>query len=684
MPFARVGGQAARNGNAPVRIGNLPTGKEPGGIPRDRIVNVDELAMFINDNMMAISRYREHLIRRWDAALAILDGFHYFRFDSTGRRIDIPKDTLREVRAFIPLLYEYARNELGRLLGARVETRALPRGDQHHVAERAKLIITDTERQCMFARTYRRFLNHLIYFGFAGLFPDIDPFTKKVRVESVPGYELFPIPIHAQSDDDLDGIGRIKFLSRAWIERYAPQATDKVRWANISSTSGTSRLSHRYGGAAIQGAFGVFFWIKPNPDFPNGVRGLIIEGQPYGIDDRPEYSFPHPQTGQIIGPMNGGEFEWPIKIARYVEHPTRWEGISFAEHFISLNREANRQMSNLVEAAEYQKHMGWIFVDRKLGMKTDDFRNRRGGVVPVDTTHVNNQASRHPPIFQVQPPRMSPDVGGVFNLVSGIADRTASRPPVTRGEAPGRVDAGPGITGLLQAAMQPLESTMADIADCLAETKGRILDLQRLVWPVDGRTVAIPGDDELTQKMHILARQVPDRTKVEIEVGPLTPMGRMSWFEQLIWMRTQNPPAIDQGDFYRALSGIGMQIPGIRVYDEMDRLARYKAQVLYNDGQTPGQWDGTNDRSMNQMVVVNRLRDYMNRVEFWQTASDAVKRAFTQHLDQHMFWLNGQHMQTSAVDSETQEAEARRLDNSIDLTELTNDDISMSYQPMTD
>jgi hypothetical protein len=284
-----------------------------------------------------------------------------------------------------------------------------------------------------------------------------------------------------------------------------------------------------------------------------------------------------------------------------------------------------------------------------------------------------------PPFFHVRPNPLPNEIGASLAVVMQQAERVASAPPVTRGEAAGRVDSAVAIGGLMQAAFQPLETTMQAIAEATGDTYGRMLDLCKIAWPA-GKAISVTAEDNLISTMIMNKEHMPTRQQVVVTAGPLTPMGRMSEFEKLMFLRSQNPPLIDDLTFRRGLAAIGMQIPGVKVYDEMDRLARYKCQMIYNDGQTPGQWDGRMDRTMRHKSTIERMIEFVNRVEFRQLASPQVQLAFEQALAYHTGQMNGNFQQTTMVDSESEEILARRIDNSVDISELDPSNMSMDFQ----
>jgi len=651
---------ALASGPPPVSIENTDGA---GGVPKRDRVSARKLTEYIRQHYESGLSKRKPHARGWIMVRSIMREIHHFSMAGGVYRALPPDPRKRKSRAVAQIMKPKYVKELGRYnaneIGVTVTPRVGEGAKRFYMATRGQAIMDqwadDVDLQGIFDEQNQQ----LLYYGMCGLHAYPDKLYRMARVTPVPGPQIFPIPYDACRPEDCDGLIRVQIVTRQWLElqdeilesqlgskefpHMAREAGQHFRNSG-DSIVGLTSLDDPTG--SLEGAVMLNVWLKPTEQNPSGQWGLIINERMY------RYVSGFDEQGNSLALLGGNKNQGtlgriPLEIIYDVKVPDDFWGYGFCDALIALQRERNRQLSNLVQHAHDNKSFfGYdakSFDPKKIGDGDSMF-------IPINTITLDNTGAPRSPLFHYPAQQASRDVGAVLQIVSGMADEVVNHEsPVISGIQSGRTEGGPATDRLNANANAPLVSVFNRMwrkwkivfADCL--------DINKALWPAE-KVIRTAGRLNLAREMRVKQEDVPWSWEIILTPNPMVPGGKEA-MAQLLFALKSMPADDGQGfelkshEFRAALRKIGYAIPGLELHSREQERISDRIEWLMGDGQVPQVRDmGRQWPEMpleNHRLAIELLKDKMLDVSF-RFLGPAVQQAMFDQIQFHRSMLDPQ------------------------------------------
>ncbi len=586
-------GNGPNGADRPVEVGRLPNTDSVAGLTRKERGSAKKIAQFFYGQYEhALETRRRHALQ-WIRVTSIMSGIHYFEIKNGRWIAKLPRPG--QIRAKTPLMVRAYRRELGRLGANNIGVTARPRTGKNPNSfarsTRAQHILDFWIDDQDVGGVDAELNEHLLFYGMAGLLRISDKVQKTVRLRSVPGSELFPIPYDARNWRELDGLMRVSLVSQDWLEQQdelfeREHGTKPKRPMADAAEAKSTNLHQNYSGFSsvrevggrMRGALAIWGWMLPNELNPAGESVFLIG------DELFRYTSGRDEKGKSLA-VPGDRL--PMEPVYYEKHPNDFWGFSFLEHQVAPQREMNRQMTQIIKHAK--RTQGF------LGYNSDviDAKDLHGatdtGLVPFHTSGYEN---RQPPLIDIPAKALGSEVGAILRIVDGFArDAAGHESDIVFGRQEGRTEGGPATNLLNANSSAPLEPVFDSKFKAYKATYPAVLDRLIEVWP-ESKAITVHGQLNLGRELLVRRDDIPTSQEVLLTPTPLLANGRSTMVNLLFALR--NIPADDgkgfelgSREFRRALAAQGLALPGIELVNETEQRIEWRIGMLINDGKQP-------------------------------------------------------------------------------------------------
>lgn len=662
--------------------GNLPNTSDLSGVSREERRSAKRIAQFLKEQYEKGLVMRRPHAKSWIGVNSIMAGYHYYRFNlGTYEILEPPREGSRNVRAVLPVMSPLYRWELGRLGATQIGITTLPvsgaGADVFAMATRGQLIMDAWSEEAELDEHDDQINQHLLYYGMAATYVYADNMRKTVRLRSIPGTEIFPIPYDATHVDHGDGFMHWSWASKAWLERqdemmerelgagrfkrmadYAETST--VGFRDVSPTIGMGHL----GGGRSDGALVGNCWIRPNPQNPDGEWMLMVG------DELFRYQSGHDEKGESNVFPRGRD---PLHLTYYTKKPNDFWGCGFCEELIGPQREANRQLSSIVRSALDNRELTLF---NTSNVQIDDIQDDEAMYIPFQSSGYDQKV---PPAIRLPAQQVTREVGSVLQVALDAAKRAAGHESgILYGQAEGRVEGGPATSIMNINAQTPLQPVLDRKKRMYQRVFPVVLDKLRETWG-ESRTIQVLGRARMAKEAKIARDQVPWSHQVRVDPSPMVAGGRHTMLQLLFSMKEMRSDdgsgtEIKSHEFRKALMMQGMVPPGIDVSDEAEDRIRQRIELLINDGQTPAirPSAGPIARYEDHRLAIELLKPVILDPSF-DLYGAAVKQSLVVELDFHMQSLDGHHRMVNIFDEGVDAVQARNMEQELYAMELDPD-----------
>ena len=558
---------------------------------------------------------------RWLTTMAMLEGYHYYRFDYQTRKVYIEKTTPPgQVRAKIDDILMRYEEALGRFSTAPILPTVLPRNNNVMVWMKVKptQMLVDyfrTKESLGFQRSYTNLVKYLLGAGTGALYVGWNAQEEMPYIEAVPPWELFPFPASATDDKKLNGIIRATIVDKEWVKTYFPEVSDtKAPRTFQDSVNGYGAYGGR--GLTTEGYMVKYVFFKPSAAFPKGRLVILVEDK----------------IVRDLRQLPGGVF--PLFICRYTPMMNFWWGIPLLYRVANMNREMNRLFSALIASSKMIANGGYIFFPSGA-IDVQQVHKQQGAFIPYtpQTAFDNNTDFKY-----FQAPKAGTELNLMLQTVKGFVDDLTSQHDISRGQAEGRVDSATGLSFLRDEDMTPLATVSEDLKTVYADVFSLVIKLCKENWTTAKR-ISILDENDIPFDMALQNNMLADDDEVEVNVAPIMPQSKQFLMEKLDQLFQQQQ--ITPTQYKKGLLALGFRLPGMEALSSPDeKNALLEIKLIFNDGQQPGQVPETLPQEDHQEHM--RIhRDFMASFEFSLFASQDVIEAFEQHLATHQQMIQG-------------------------------------------
>ena len=664
----------------------IPTSDAPASLPRDERRSARDIAKYLFKNYEDGLNLRRDHERLWVKVRAIMMGLHYFD-DKSGVPMPIPKKD-GEVRAVRHVMHPKFRMELGRLnaniIGVAVTPRMGLGATAFSGAAYGQSMMSHWFDEVCVQGFYDRANQWALMEGTVGYYRYADMFRKNVYLKPIPASELFPIPYDATDMEDCDGIQRVHFVGRGWLEMQDDQYQRKngkppdMKMAKAVGRFPTALGVGRPGlgvnldqRGSMDGAIAVETWLKPTETDPGGQYFFMLHDELHranvGLDEK----------GNSKALPDG---KLPIELMHYTKRPDDFWADGFCEMLIAPQLEANRQQTARVKSALFNKtHIGFdsALIDAK------DIQQTESGLFPFDGNKLFERRNVDP-LISVPATTVSRDVDSTMQLVLDAADVVAGHESgILMGRAEGRVEGGPATNLLNANAQAPLQPVLDRIFYAFKRTYPAVLDMLRIVWP-DNKKVRVVGPQGFAREITISQSQMPSSQDVEIEPTPVMANGRHAMANmafQLYSMPSQEgrPPLINERELRRTLKALNLAPPHLDLLSKPEQRILTRIELIINDGVTPayqppgidpqtGMPRGAELQYEDHRLAVQLLLEYMLDPSF-EIYSPQVRKTLSEMLDFHRMRASGGAKPPEVFDNEVERMDRIQMEQGLDIAE---------------
>ena len=499
--------------------------------------------------------------------------------------------------------------------------------------------------------------NKLLNYGTVALIPWWVG-EDSIGIDVVPPWEILPIPVEVDSNQECRGILRRKIVPMDWVKGLgttpagkAPIYKDMTSWevpagfipleardrfqgsvtVGTSMSASAARMESQAGGSRkltsaakdktkikVVEASEIWTMTEDNywDEYILHVGGKILYRTSYAGEKR---QFPP----QIITDIDVGDF---------------W-GKSYVDTLIPLNCEMEAALARQFQNVKDWDLFGVIYEPTTSGI-TDRAVRGSDGLKRI----------------KYEPDPLSPDAKP-YNLrmnatgllpakivEAGMAaqDKIANQPnELMSGGAPGRVDSASGLGFLFETSNVPLTPTAKAISQAFTACYRVTLDITRRLWGnekvldithLDDSIAGIAFDQE-SGRIQLTDNSIPDPDEVIVNVASAVPRSKE---QQKLELKDALQSGIITPTEYRVEARkAGLDLPvGAEVEWQNYRRATLENIMLFNDGQTPGKNVMYSDNDMHPVHLM-KLDEFMAKPEYW-LASPEVRVKFMKHRTEHL------------------------------------------------
>lgn len=483
-------------------------------------------------------------------------------------------------------------------------------------------------------------------------------------LELIPPWQLFPIPVNIAGPSEVRGLMRVRPVPLDWIKslsitpgsgsaKYNGLEDVKVESGHLPidmDTQGEGLVS-------MSAAGGGFFIRAEDKDSGKMYSGrkkkkdetvipitqlveLWLETSDGYLADYNIYAGMEKLTELYHVDHSQHKYPMPIRIIRDVTVGSFW-GRSYIDQMIPLNNEMEYALSSIFQSISDFDLYGLQLWPTTMGTPSDASRGQ-DGIKRLQYEPDYTCPDMKPE--HIQPSKMVAPQIQALQLAGALMDKIANQPQeMMSGGAPGRVDSSAGLGFLYEVSGIPLSPTAKNIAEGMAGIYRSMLRILKDRWS-DQKVVGISNlDDTLagividakTGDMKLSRNAIPHPAEVNVTVASEVPVSREQQKAELKEALKDQRMTLDEFNFEVRKRGLDIPVGGEKEWQNY-RRAMLENIMLFGDGESPGQVivSDRDDHRIHLMVI----DAFMARPEFY-AASDAVRKAFVKHRDEHYYGM---------------------------------------------
>lgn len=663
---------------------DVPNTESVASLPKEDRKSFAEMARFFWDQYTKGISLRADHDKDWIKVKSILSNVHYFRI-SGGVYRKIPRKPGDTHRAKVPIMVPAYRRELGRIGSNVPGVSATPKTaagkDAFYISERAQAILDHWISEARIPEAEELANQHLAVYGTSFYHWYVDDFERQVKVKSLPGPNVLPVPFDAKTFEEADGVMYVRAVTKQWLELQDALQEQKLGHGDFDKMAEQAdgvRSGMTVGSSAIgdigidsrrqDGATGITIWMKPSPIRPHGEIVFMVNDfihRYFGQPDQENGRVPFP-TGKI-----------PIEPSYYIKTPHDWWGLGFCEQLTGQQLEANRQLSVKIKNARFNKP--FILADPQM-LDAKNVQLEDDLIIPLSQAMYDGNKNS---IIHVPAPRSTSDTNSVLDVVLSLSDRAAGHDsPVTRGVQSGRTEGGPATQALINQAEAPLRPMLAAKFRAWERIFPEALDLLKPLWPQE-KTLQVVGEHNLGKEIMVGQNDVPTSQDVILKPNAFLPQGRGQLFSILLQMMQLPGPdgkpgsLVSPQEFKKSLRMLELTPPGLDTVDEAEQRIQCRIGMLVNDGKQPAIAPYGSPGTEHMVIEDHPLAMELLRKKILHPSfnlyGQPVRQALLAELYQHAKAINP--VQSDQFDDRITSTDARQAESIFDAIEQDQESI---------
>lgn len=451
----------------------------------------------------------------------------------------------------------------------------------------------------------------------------------------------YAFPLFCTRWDEVPYIIRLRWREKAWFEANQPQLVDTIQWEKastdrslqlykslaLSNSSNTFQGTATPAGSQSQSSEGITeyeLWLKPTPEFPEGLVARIIGGSSPIALTLADEAIPGPFPCKDIE----GKPLFPFFFAQYEHVGGRLHGRSAISPLIQKQDQINQLDSLAQLIIQRMANPVWV-IPENAGI--EHFSGEPGLIMKWNPLAAGGTSAKPDKIEGSEVPSSLPmmrdqgikdieDLSGAFDII--------------KGQKPTGVEAFSALQLLVERSQSRFTAVFQARGEMYRRWYAFALEIERQFGP-EQRTMTITGPNRGYTFKHFQNAQLQGAIQIVIEDGstmPKTTLGKRAAIEQANNLMLLNPQDSDQR--YTLLSSFGLQdlVPtlnihvqtALRIQDEFEEWAQNPV------GPHPLQMKPWFDAQVHWTERIKWLNtDRMNEL---MDANPAVEQVVYQHL----------------------------------------------------
>jgi predicted Zn-ribbon and HTH transcriptional regulator len=411
----------------------------------------------------------------------------------------------------------------------------------------------------------------------------------KGKTQALSPFE-YAFPLSITRWDELPYIIRLRWRDKSWFEANKPDLVNTIQWEKAS----TDRSLQLYRSLALSNSANTFqgtvtptgsqsqtegvteyeLWLKPTPEFPQGLVARIVGGSSPIVIDVPEESIPgpFPYTDIESKPL------FPFFFAQYEHVGGRLYGSGAISPLIQKQDQINQMDSMSQLIVQRMANPVWV-IPENAGI--EHFSGEPGLIMKWNPLAAGGTSAKPDKVEGSDIPSSIPMLReqGLKDIeeISGAYD-------IIKGQKPTGVEAFSALQLLVERSQSRFTTVFQARGEMYRRWYSFALEMERQFGP-EQRTMTILAPNRGYTFKHFQNAQLQGQIQIVIEDGstmPKTSLGKRAAMEQAFNFQLLNVQDPDQR--YMLLSNLGLQdlVPtlnvhvqtALRIQDEFEEWAR--------------------------------------------------------------------------------------------------------------
>lgn len=372
------------------------------------------------------------------------------------------------------------------------------------------------------------------------------------------------VPSNITRFDDLPYLIRLRWRDKHWFEANKPELVHKIKWEksptdrslqiykslslqNDISQNASLQYFGAGGGETVEGVTEYEAWIKPTPEFPDGLVLRVVGDKAPMLLDMPEEGIPGPFPYKDIE----GNPLFPFCHAQYEHIGGRLYGRSAISPLIQKQDQINQIDSLIQLSIQRMANPVWV-IPENAGI--DHFTGEPGLIIKWNPLAAGGNAK----------PDRIPGMeipGSLFQLreqlIRDVEEASGASDPI-KGQKPAGVEAFSALQLLVERSQSRFTSVFQSRGEMYRKWFSIAIELERQFGPTQ-RVGVVVGPNKGYTFRHFQNAQLQGQISVKTEDGsnmPKTALGKRAAIQQANELRLLNPADPDQK--YALLSQFGL------------------------------------------------------------------------------------------------------------------------------
>ena len=452
----------------------------------------------------------------------------------------------------------------------------------------------------------------------------------------------YAIPSNITRWDDLPYIIRLRWRDKHYYEANQPDVVSRITWQKspqdrslqifkslaLTNDIGTGSQFAYLGAAGshtVEGCTEYELWMKPTPEYPDGLLMRVIGDQDPLVLQQPEQGIPGPFPYKDIE----GNPIFPFVHAQYEQMGGRLWGRSALAPIIQKQDQLNQLDSLIQLIVQRMANPVWL-IPENAGV--EHFTGEPGLVMKWNALAANGQAKPEripgenvPPTLYELRAQLLTDI----EQLSGTYD-------ILKGHKPSGVEAFSALQLLVERSQSRFTSSYQARGEMYRGWFAIAIELERQFGPTN-RTLTVVGPNRGYTFHHFENAQLQGQLSIQVEDGstmPKTSLGKRAAIEQASQMQLLDPQDPDQKYALLTQFGLSDLVPSLNIHVQaaLQIQDAFERWVSVPEGMSPLVVKPWFDPQIHWNERVKWLNT--DKMREMMTSNPAIEVMITQHLQQ--------------------------------------------------